>query len=1746
MKKINIAILLCYSFFQIIIFCVLSYNKEQENFVSNYKIYQSTQDVIEEKIFKFDQKKWNNVRNRVEKNLPLYEEKISTITIPPVATPTTIEFIEGTQLAISGRKLIGMQVKSTQYPNKPEYNRTDINMNQELQVSIRGKVGNNVDVNIDIDDTQPDKRDISIIYRGEGVEAQPGSVGYRAKPGAFIQEAAFGDIQLSLPNTEFVGYSRQVFGLKVIAQYNQARLYLIASQSKGSFETKRFTGKTEFERKILFDVSYKRRKYYDISFGGMYKPKKETVEVYLDTLESSRDQSTLKILTGVGLNISTFSYNGKFEKLALGRDYVIDYNKGIITFNIPNRNIQPNWVVIINYIDEQTNTPLNTLLGTTNYILLKDKDETDGINWELKNRYDIGRTNIVRDDGTGNFLLKITDKSNRVIDPAVDKIQPGDKIVPVYKSVNAGDIIVDFDNGEFYFLSSKPFAEDCYYKTPTSRYNILVEYRYRSKTYFLKPFIVPYSERVTINGKLQQRNIDYWIDYDSGFITFLKEEEITESSIIEVSYEYSMLGLQSGETIAGGRLEVPLAKKLFLGSSWIGSIPSKGSNVPDVRVTPSSLQVWETDARLVDFKIPLLPLRINSFSGEYAESEKNPNIWDKAIVENMEGITLEDNVSTYRHMWYYSSCSDVYVPGSYDVNSDKLVGGELNWENEDVKVTEINPNVETATDKQQVLKINYNLYQSSEVAMVYQFSKIGLDFTKKLYVEAEIYSDGKGGELYLDLGQVSEDIDQDGILDTEDKNKNGVLDVDEDIGFEYNQTSERYYIGKTNGKLDTEDLDDDNVLSTFDKLAGSYKIADLNFTGWISTRIPVEIFDKTSWQSVKHLRLRVKGYKKSGVVKIAKVSVVGNKFEILTSSTTKIYAVNNENNKEYKKLTELEEYSSIYGAQFSKEKTIEQSLAIEYNFNTTNSSSVVYLLYTRAINFTYHHKFNFFLFNKTGGNVIFKLRAYTDNNNYFEYSTSTLNLPINVWTKFSIDQVDLNYDNIPDEWDIKEGNPSGGICKRVGNASLQAITKIEIILLNATPFPQQGIIYVNDIFLSDSWKRKGIARKLELNMSIPGWINFGGRTRSVDRNFETFTSAITNQDNITNSGYLNFVRLNFMPMNFQGRQEQTITPSAIESGDLISSIDEGKKIYTEGSFDTSINISKLPQLGFNYTKSLSSTTALSRTDMKDTYRTTLSYRNPLSKYIPLESVSLGYGEEKFLLYPWNVDFTTYTIIPTVDNTRSVNLNIPFNFWNLLTLNLSLGTGHTFTELRIFNRKIDDDLIVPQLSNNDVLDYYNKLTFFSFYNLQKTYEIYYTSYSIVISSYEKRTEWNTDLNSTINIIPFFKPNLGYKINVVEDYNYSASTKTKDVTRNTTGSYGVSFMPKDIFNIKPIQSLRLYYNFSLTAGDKYEKLPKDFPMIDFYSMKNLNLLWYKTEIATTTIFRTRFFERKEQRVQSSWKLFEGVPFKGPITFLNKTDLNLSYSDAIEEKEETQTKIYTYTKVWPDLTSSFYGIEDIAQYVVKKQDVVKDTKLDLNYTYRTVEIKKISFEKNIRHREMLSFNLFKEYQILSSYENIFSDVYSYILDLITSKSYTDIIALQVGLPFFGQRLTPRYEYRKDYAEDSKKLPTQNLTTHTLSLSYYADIVPKQRINFFGKILPLQNRLRINSTLQYVRKESSIDIGKTNTDQISISSKADYDISKYINVSLGLGGNANINRVTKTETNYSYFIEGQVIIRF
>ena len=110
-------------------------------------------------------------------------------------------------------------------------------------------------------------------------------------------------------------------------------------------------------------------------------------------------------------------------------------------------------------------------------------------------------------------------------------------------------INVDFEQGIFNLLSpfakeDDPSAEDpqIYSAAPVSKRVIRVEYSFRFKTFTLEPSIVPQSEVVQVDGKKLSRNEEYYLDYDSGFITFYYPERVKQDSKIGITYEVSPFG----------------------------------------------------------------------------------------------------------------------------------------------------------------------------------------------------------------------------------------------------------------------------------------------------------------------------------------------------------------------------------------------------------------------------------------------------------------------------------------------------------------------------------------------------------------------------------------------------------------------------------------------------------------------------------------------------------------------------------------------------------------------------------------------------------------------------------------------------------------------------------------------------------------------------------------------------------------------------------------------------------------------------------------------------------------------------------------------------------------------------------------------------------------------------------------------------------------------------------------------------
>ena len=406
-----------------------------------------------------------------------------------------------------------------------------------------------ISVNVDYDDTVDNKKDISILYTGD--------------PDELVQQAAFGDITLSLPGTEFVSYNKAAFGAMARLKHKNMNFYGVFSQTKGNTETKRFQGSSTFVKMDIGDSSYLRRKYYKLTLDPSHLPIVPGSEkIYIDDKIATNNTiltSTIAV-SAYGAGNSTFSATA--DLLYPGNDYTIDYVRGVITFRKP---IAQNFVIAVDYQKHDGTRVIDDAPAGT-YKLIKDETET--LPYELKNYYSLQQTKITRDDNKGNFIFEVLDLNRaQVLNIGTTNV--------AYPS----NVEVDFEAGTFRFTDGhsndvSPFPQSTYANTPTKNYIIYTEYRYLAKSYLVRPNLVPQSEKITMDGKPLVRDVDYFMDYDAGLITFLNADKITENTNINITYEWAPFGGQTNETVVGSRLEYAPYKNFSFGTTFLYNFPS--------------------------------------------------------------------------------------------------------------------------------------------------------------------------------------------------------------------------------------------------------------------------------------------------------------------------------------------------------------------------------------------------------------------------------------------------------------------------------------------------------------------------------------------------------------------------------------------------------------------------------------------------------------------------------------------------------------------------------------------------------------------------------------------------------------------------------------------------------------------------------------------------------------------------------------------------------------------------------------------------------------------------------------------------------------------------------------------------------------------------------------------------------------------------------------------------------------------
>ena len=360
-------------------------------------------------------------------------------------------------------------------------------------------------------------------------------------------------------------------------------------------------------------------------------------------------------------------------------------------------------------------------------------------------------------------------------------------------------------------------------KDEASRYSIEVRSSSTQQRINLGLGVLPETIEVRLNGRRKQRNVDYNVG-PAGDITFVgatAQEVADPGAELEISYESEDLlsfGSQQ-KTLLGLRTQYEfLGGDGYLGSTMIYNNERSSERRVRVGKEPARTLVWSMDARakfgapfltrVVD-ALPLLKTATPSnieLRAEVAQGRPNLNTRGKGFIDDFEGSENPSSLRIGRTQWTPAS-----LPASSAYGEDNR--GGLIWYNpfEGVLRTEIWPGQEEQLESQDkrtdILVLEMTSRPEAPTSWGGVMASLGAvyDYSRSKFLD--VWVRGSNGNLHIDLGTISEDLIDNGRIDTEDEPYSGRTTGD----------------GLVSGKEDTgiDGRDDQAELNYYLNLAGA-------------------------------------------------------------------------------------------------------------------------------------------------------------------------------------------------------------------------------------------------------------------------------------------------------------------------------------------------------------------------------------------------------------------------------------------------------------------------------------------------------------------------------------------------------------------------------------------------------------------------------------------------------------------------------------------------------------------------------------------------------------------------------------------------------------------------------------------------------------------------------------------------------------------------------------------------------------
>jgi cell surface protein SprA len=488
-----------------------------------------------------------------------------------------------------------------------------------------------------------------------------------------------------------------------------------------------------------------------------------------------------------------------------------------------------------------------------------------------------------------------------------------------------------------------------------------------------------------LNGTQElQNNVDYSVDYSTGVLVIRSASALTSQNL-KITYETNDLFSIASKILIGARADYKFSEKTNLGFTFVNLKQETLNDKVRIGEEPTNNSVFGLDFA-TEIKTNFLTKLINllpgfntkeesvfRFKGEFAYMTPQPNTKKSRIPQdNNESIAYIDDMEGAKKTLPLGSTFNQWTMSSIPVDTSiglvdsirQFKRGRLKWYNipNDVEIKKIYPlrDVQPGQDRLTPFYISFDpkqrgTYNYNRRMDTIQNKKTNWNGIMRYlnttstdlineninYIEFNMRIDGNNaalsdGVIVIELGQISEDAIPNGILNTEDKNQNGTLQDDEDIGLDGLTNSEELakynQINGTNLSLtdlpdpalddngnagtntnldvingtennrgteggnrpDTEDLNKNGMLDNTNQSYFTYTISldtannkrisgrGEPGSGWFQYRIPLSEFSKAinnpSLNNIDYARIWIKGVNDSIRIALVDLNLVGNQW----------------------------------------------------------------------------------------------------------------------------------------------------------------------------------------------------------------------------------------------------------------------------------------------------------------------------------------------------------------------------------------------------------------------------------------------------------------------------------------------------------------------------------------------------------------------------------------------------------------------------------------------------------------------------------------------------------------------------------------------------------------------------------------------------------------------------------------------------------------------------------------------------